>query len=110
MKNVLCCFFFLSAAVFAQVPSDNVAADALRKRCVLSMNLLNPPARTPPGPAPIMLAGQVTQPKVCSVPLLNAIQPGTADAMGIVKPKVDTRGDTVLDPTPPCGRTTFTNK
>jgi|HubBroStandDraft_6_1064221.scaffolds.fasta_scaffold1380809_1 hypothetical protein len=101
-KNVLCGFFFLGTAAFAQatsdnVPSDNVAADALRKR-VLSMNLLNPPA-----PRPVVLAGVVMRPRVCAVPLLNAVPPGTTDTMEIVEPAISTRGDVVQFPAPSCG-------
>jgi hypothetical protein len=61
-KNVLFGFLFLSAAVFAQAPSDN--------------------------------AGVVLKPRVCAVRLLNASSPETA--------KLDTRGNVVQFPAPPC--------
>jgi hypothetical protein len=67
MRNVLLCLVFTSVAVvFGQSTPDNAAIDALKKR-LLSMNLLNPA-----GPKPIMLAGPMTRPKVCAIPLLHA--------------------------------------
>jgi hypothetical protein len=108
MKNARWCSFFLCTSAFAQSATDNAARDALRKR-VLGMNLLNPTH-----PKPIVIAGPVTQTKVCSIPLLRAIPPGTSDTMRIVKPKdavgETSRGGIVRVPAPPCNETLFTNK
>jgi len=106
MRKAICCFFLTCAATFAQSAPDNAALDALKKR-LLSMNLLNPP-----GPKPLALAGPVTpQSKVCSIPLLRVIPPGTSDKMPALKPpsKVLT-GDTVQVPAPACDEPLFTNR
>jgi hypothetical protein len=105
MRKAICCFFLTCAAAFAQSTPDNAAADALKKR-LLSMNLLNPPARKP-----VLLAGTVAAPsKVCAIPLLRVIPPGTSDKMGTFKPNVSARGDTIQVPAPACGEALFTNK
>jgi hypothetical protein len=106
MRNSVCCLFLASAAALAQSTPDNAAVDALKKR-MLSMNLLNPPARMP-----VVLAGPVAAPsKVCAIPLLRVDPPGTSDKMPAIKPsnKVLT-GDTVQVPAPACGEFSFTNK
>jgi hypothetical protein len=104
MKNAIWCVFLTCAAVFAQSTPDNAALDALKKR-MLSMNLLNPPQR-------MVLAGPVASPpKVCAIPLLRVIPPGTSDKMPAIKPASKAlKGDTVQVPAPACGEALFTDK
>jgi hypothetical protein len=110
MRKSVWCLFLTGAALFGQNASpDNAAADALRKR-LLSMNLLNLPAPAP-SPAPFVLAGVVMRPKICAIPLLNVMPPGTRDAMPTVKPAPAARGEMVVQvPAPACDATTFTNR
>jgi hypothetical protein len=105
MQKAICWFFLTCAATFGQSTPDNAALEALKKR-LLSMNLLNPP-----GPKPIVLAGPVTpQSKVCSIPLLRVIPPGTNDKMPVIQPQVRVLdGDTVRVPAPACNEALFTN-
>ena len=56
---------------------------------MMGMDLLNLTA-----PKPIVLAGPVTAaPKICSIPLLNVIPPGTNDKMRVIKPQSTVLGD-----------------
>jgi hypothetical protein len=110
MKKALWCLFLTCAAVFGQSASsgqstpDNAALEALKKR-ILGMNLLNPPAQQP-----IVLAGPVTQSKVCAIPLLRVIPPGTTDKVPVIKPQGRIlKGDTVQVPAPACDEALFTN-
>jgi hypothetical protein len=106
MRKAIWCFFLTCAASFAQSTPDNAALEALKKR-LLSMNLLNPPGV----PKPIVLAGPMTpQSKVCSIPLLRVIPPGTSDKMPAIKPPNKVlKGDTVQVPAPACDEALFTN-
>jgi hypothetical protein len=105
MRKTTYCLVLTCAAAFAQSTPDNAAIEALKKR-LLSMNLLNPP-----GPKPIVLAGPVTQQaKVCAIPLLRVIPPGTSDKMPAIKPPSQVlKGDTVQVPAPACDEALFTN-
>jgi hypothetical protein len=106
MRNAVLCVLLTCAAVFGQSAPDNVAKDSLRKR-ILGMNLVNPPKR-------IVLAGPVAQPmspKVCAIPLLKVIPPGTTDEMPMAKPEGKAlAGDTVQVPAPACNEALFTNR
>jgi hypothetical protein len=96
--------FLACAAVFGQDSSSgNAAADALKKR-IMGMDLRKP--------GPILLAGPVTAaPKVCAIPLLRVIPPGTGDKMPVIKPQDRVlSGDTVQVPAPACDGAVFTNK
>ena len=104
MRNSVLCLFFTCAVGFGQSTSDNSAVDALKKR-ILSMNLVYPQA-----PKPIMLAGPMTTPKVCAIPLLRVIPLGATDKMPVVKPMVNPRELTVQVPAPACDEALFTNK
>jgi hypothetical protein len=69
------------------------------------MNLLNPPA-----PKRIVLAGSVTPPsKVCAIPLLRVIPPGTSDKIQVIKPTVNPRELTVQVPASASDEALFTN-
>jgi hypothetical protein len=106
MKKAVWCFFLTCAAAFGQDSSSgNAAADALKKR-MMGMDLLNLPAPQQIGPKQIVLAGPVTAaPKICSMPLLNAIPPGTNDKMRVIKPEGRVlEADTAQVPAPPCER------
>jgi hypothetical protein len=99
MNKAAWCFFLTCAATFGQSSSSgNAAADALKKR-MMGMDLLNLTT-----PKPIVLAGPVTAaPKICSIPLLRVIPPGTNDKMHVIKPQGRVLGgDTVQVPAPPC--------
>jgi hypothetical protein len=96
---------FESAAVFGQSTSDNSAVDALKKR-ILSMNLFV----YPQAPKPFMLAGPMTTPKICAIPLLRVVPPGATYKMPVVKPMVNPRELTVQVPAPACDEALFTNK
>jgi len=101
MKKAALCFLLTCAAAFGQDSSSgNAAADALKKR-MMGMDLLNLTT-----PKRIVLAGPVAAaPKICSIPLLNVIPPGTSDKMPVIKPRARVRnGDTVQVPAPPCER------
>jgi hypothetical protein len=64
MKKLLWAGLVFGSVVFAQSGSDNVAAEALKKR-VLGMDLLKPPKRLEL-PKTVIAAA----PKTCAVPLL----------------------------------------
>ena len=101
MRNLVLCFLLTCAAVFGQSASDNAAADALKQR-MQGLKLLNPLNLQTPKP--------VFAPKVCSIPLLNVIPPGTRDKMPVIKPEGGVlKGDTVQVPAPPCAAGIFTN-
>ncbi len=107
MKKAAWWFFLTCAAGFGQdFSSGNAAADALKKR-MMGMDLLN--SRMP---KPIVLAGPVTvTPKICSIPLLNVIPPGTNDKIPVIRPQGRVlRGDTVQVPAPPCEQAVFMYK
>jgi hypothetical protein len=98
MKKLLWAFLIFGCVAFAQGGSDNVAADALKKR-VLGMDLLHPQKRFEAPKAVIVAA-----PKTCAVPLLEAKPAATGDRMQTATPRLKPlAGDVVDVPAPPCG-------
>ena len=100
MKKGALCLFLTCAAAFGQDSSSgNAAADALKKR-MQGMDLLNLTKQ----PERIVLAPPISAaPKVCSIPLVSVIPPGTLDAMRVIKPRNrGLNGDIVQVPAPAC--------
>jgi len=59
-----------------------------------------------------MLAGPVAAtPKVCSIPLVRVVPPGTNEKMPVIKPQGRVlASDTVQVPAPACDDAIFTNR
>jgi hypothetical protein len=86
MKKLLWAFLIFGCVAFAQGGSDNVAADALKKRFE--------------APKAVIVAA----PKTCAVPLLEAKPAATGDRMQTATPRLKPlAGDVVDVPAPPCG-------
>jgi hypothetical protein len=100
----------LASAAFAQITPDNAAGDSIRKR-ILGLDLLNPPKRL--NLPPLVVAANVP-PKLCSVPLLNAMRAPINDKMHIVAPRLNpesiSRAEFAQLPAPPCGEPVITKQ
>jgi hypothetical protein len=120
MRKAVCCLFLACAAAFGQsTPAQNPnamdenaeraksAVEALRQK-MEHLNQVNAP-----GPQKFLLpqGAPVFRPRVCAIPLLRVIPPGTTDKMTFVRPPVQPRenSDTVKVPAPACDARLFTN-
>jgi hypothetical protein len=112
MKKAAWFALMAATAVYGQIPSENVAVEALKER-MLKMNLLNPPRAAGAGPSRVLPNGPVRPQTVCSIPLLNAIPPGNLDKMA-VEPKIPaqatSRDEIARVPAPACDQGLFTNR